>query len=342
MPLFKKELNPEDRTLFLRQLAMLCEYGLTLPQAIGRLSESNESTAVAVYCRRLMEGMEGQGLNALSQTHPMLSVLARLTEKSTSAQLLSQSLYEMADVNETTAGYRKAMAAAIAYPAKLLLVALMFWIIAMIFVIPVFEELFGEFENQLPAATQFLLTISRWVQDNILYMLVGIGLFIALCAAAPRVRAWTLWLMPSLRTVVRSNIALHFCHLLAILTRFGLPLPDAIQLTIAALPASTFSRQFKRIDSEAKDLAGFKTALKDTNVLPKSVLALVEVIDRVESLPSAFGQFTNYLSKVFNSQLTRAYKDVEISIFIATAIVIGAMVIALYLPIFHMAGAIGG
>ncbi len=342
MPLFQKELNAEERTLFLRQLAMLSEYGLALPQAVRRLSESNESAAVAAYCRRLLERMEGHGLNALSQTHPMLSVLARLAEKSASAQLLSQSLYEMADVNETTAGYRKAIAAALVYPVKLLVVALMFWIIAMIFVIPIFEEFFSEFENQLPTATQALLSISRWVQGNILFVLAGLGFFVMLCAVAPRMRSWVLWLMPSLRTVVRNNIALHFCHLLAILTRFGLPLSDAVQLTVAALPASAFSRQFKRIDTDVKDLAGFKAALKETTVLPESVLALVEIIDRVESLPAAFGQFANYLSKVFNSQLTRAYKDVEISVFIVTAMVIGAMVIALYLPLFRMAGAIGG
>jgi type IV pilus assembly protein PilC len=269
-------------------------------------------------------------------------VLARLSEKSASPRLLAQSLYELADVHDTTAGYGKALAAALIYPAKLFGIAVLFWIVAMVFVTPVFEELFRDFGSQLPEPTQKLLDVSQWVRDYALFLLGGLGLFLSILAAAPRVRIGMIWLVPSLRTVVRNNAALHFCHLLAILGRYGFSLTDAVQLSVAAMPSSVFARQFKRIEAESRDLAGFKGALLNTFVLPKSILALVQIIDRAEALPAAFGHFSAFLRKGFDAQLARAYKTVEIGAFIAMAVVIGAMVIALYLPIFHMAGAIGG
>jgi type IV pilus assembly protein PilC len=329
--------------LLLRQLALLTGSGLSLPDALKRLSQYNESASVQAFCRELLEQQDArqhpEDESHLNFMRPLLNVLGG---EGVPDEKISQILYEMADVNETTAGFRSAIATAMVYPVKLFLIAVVIWSLMLVFVIPVFDSLFADFGSSLPQATQGLLALSRVFRGNVVYigiLLVAVLFFIT---QAKRTQRVFLRLFPSLRNLMKKMDVIHFSHLLSIFLAAGLPLKEAVSNAAATMPASAFSPRLEKMGAGLATPMQLTDALKRTGLFPASVLGLTGLAGQVEVLAEIFKNSALYLCRGFDTHLAKAVKAFEMVIFFIVAVVVGGMVIAMYLPIFRLAGAVGG
>ncbi len=341
MPLFHKRLDPNDRTLLLRQLALLCGNGLSMDQAIRRLAQHNESAKVRSYCRSLLDQTDRRDTTDAFFDPLVTAVLERCSESAAQTSTMAEGLYAMADVTETTAQYDKSLKSALAYPVAVFLVFIVVLAVVLIFVIPVFQDLFAGYGGRLPGSTRMVLAISGWFKTYIELIVGGIVAILVLFKRAPACRLWFTWAVPGLRGVMKDVAAIHFSQSLGLLLKLGMPLAGAFQIAAQSISKSAYGTRLTRNMKPVADLASLKATMKASGVFAESITGVIDLVEQAEMLPKIFSDFSTYLRKGFDAQLKRAYKQIEVAAFLMTAVWIGGAVIAMYLPIFTMAGAIG-
>lgn len=338
----EKPLTSADKVLLLRQLGLLAAGGLSPLDALQRLARSNESKKLQVFCRTVLDRHVERKMSdddTLRSIHPLIPVL---NEQVPDRQGFSQALYDMADVSETTSGFKSAILAAMVYPVKLFLLALAIWSLVLIFVIPVFDAVFIDFGAALPYPTQVVVAASRFLQKHIL--LVG-GLLLALVlliVVERRTQRVFLWFFPSLRSLAKKTTAIHFTHLLSVCLAAGLSLDLAVNKAAGAMPATSLSSRLRNLNHKISTPAELTDALRNTRLFPSTLLGLIGLAGQATHLTEILRQSAKYLCKGFDAHLAKAVKTVEMAVFLMVALVVGGMVIAMYLPIFRLAGAVGG
>lgn len=341
MPLFKKRLDSNDRTLLLRQLALLCGNGLSMDQAIRRLARHNESAGVRSYCRSLLETSDRHDTPDALCDPLMAAVLDRCSESTDLSPTVAEGLYEMADVNEATAQYDKSLKSALVYPITVFSIFIVVLAIVLVFVIPVFEDLFAGFGSHLPDPTRTVLAISRWFKTYVAFVAAGIAVILMLLKKSPGCRVLFTWAVPGLRKVMQDVAAIHFSQLFAILLKFGMSLDGAFQIAAQSVSKTAYGMRFTRHIAQVTDLASLKETMKTSGVFNESITGVIDFVEQTDVLPKIFADFSTYLRKGFDARLKKAYRQIEVAAFLITAICIGGAVIAMYLPIFRMAGAMG-
>ena len=178
--LFKREgkVTAEDIALFARQLATMLTAGIPMVQAFEIIGVGNDKPAVQKLVLAIRSDIEvGTALNQALAKHPLYfdDLFVNLIEAGEHAGALETVLDKIATYKEKTEALKKKIKKALFYPAAVLAVAVIVTVILLLFVIPQFESLFKGFGADLPAFTQFVIGLSRWMQDNgwILLLIVG-------------------------------------------------------------------------------------------------------------------------------------------------------------------------
>src|SRR4029078_5444880 len=177
--LFKsgKKINSEDIALFARQLATMLQAGLPMVQCFDIIGNVHDKPAMQKLVLAIKADVEaGTSLHEALAKHPLYfdDLFVNLVEAGEHAGALETLLDKVATYKEKTEALKKKIKKALFYPAAVLAVAVIVTVILLVFVIPQFESLFKGFGADLPAFTQFVIDLSKFVQSN--------GFFIAIVA----------------------------------------------------------------------------------------------------------------------------------------------------------------
>src|SRR6187455_381495 len=178
---FKKggKVKAEDIAVFSRQLATMLAAGIPLVQAFEIVGNGNDKPAMQRLILDIKADVEGgTSLHEALGKHPLHfdDLYVNLVEAGEQAGALETLLDKIATYKEKTEALKKKVKKALFYPAAVLVVAVVVTVILLIFVIPQFESLFKGFGADLPAFTQMVINLSRWVQSQGWWMAVVIGI----------------------------------------------------------------------------------------------------------------------------------------------------------------------
>src|SRR5437868_10850341 len=182
--LFKsgKKVNAEDIALFARQLATMLQAGIPMVQCFDIIGNGHDKPSMQKLVLAIKSDVEaGTTLHESLGKHPLYfdDLFVNLVEAGEQAGALETLLDKIATYKEKTEALQTKVKTALFYPAAVLAVAVIVTCILLIFVIPQFEELFKGFGADLPAFTQFVINMSRGLQDNGLYVIVVVvGAFV--------------------------------------------------------------------------------------------------------------------------------------------------------------------
>src|ERR1700722_8650580 len=172
------KVKPEDIAIFSRQLATMLAAGLPLVQAFEIVGNGNDKPSMQKLILDVKADVEGgTSLHEALGKHPLYfdDLFVNLVEAGEQAGALESLLDKIATYKEKTEALKKKVKKALFYPAAVLVVAVVVTIILLIFVIPQFEDLFKGFGADLPAFTQMVIGLSRFVQSQGLYLAAVIG-----------------------------------------------------------------------------------------------------------------------------------------------------------------------
>lgn len=356
-PLFsgRRQLKWEELRLFSEQLGSIAKSGFPLVPSLASMARDLHQPALRDATEKLRDDLaRGTSLEEAfrRQEHrfpPLYSALARAGEMTGD---LSAVLGMMSQHATRMAGVTHRVKMAMAYPLMLTVSAIGVITYQLLYIVPVFAEIFGEMGGKLPAPTRFLLGLSEILRGHWPFLtaaapFAGIGVVAAYVwmRRNPSGRRWLdscLLYFPGIGVAYQGVVQARFCQTLSLLLQARVPMLDALSLAGAASGSAVLERLVGPATDEMAYGARLTDALRKTNFFSPSFHWLLgtaeergQVVDALDNLAESAERSVRAREQMLGAVITPA-----LVVFIGG--VVGFITVSLYLPIFTLGDQIGG
>lgn len=245
-------------------------------------------------------------------------------------------------------GLRQKMTKAISYPIFLIVIGMAVIGFLVAYVMPTFVSVYGETGKTLPWATQLLLQLVAHAEVwglaatiALAGVILGIRTYYATSAGQLMIDRFILNL-PLVGMVAVEHNAVQFTRTLATILAGGTPLVDALQGARAAVSNRFISSRLAGAVEEIREGTTLADALESCQVLPKLVIEMLSVGEETGSLESMLKDVAEFYEADIDTRLGQLTTWMEPALLLVMGVLVGGIVIVMYLPVFQMAGTVGG
>lgn len=349
-PLFgarKKKITTKDIAVFSRQLATMMSAGVPLVQSFDIVGRGHENPSMQELILQIKDDIEGG--NTLTESlrkHPIYfdDLFCNLVEAGEQAGVLETLLHKIAEYKEKTESLKAKVKKALTYPAAVVVVAFIVTAILLIFVVPQFEELFKGFGADLPAFTQLVIHLSRFMQDNWYFVFGGIGVaiytfmyFKKRSMAFNRLLDRLFLRIPIIGPQILHKSAIaRFARTLSTMSAAGVPLVEALQSVAGASGNAVYSDAILHIREAVATGQQLQQAMRQTSLFPNMVIQMVAIGEESGSIDSMLSKVADFYEEEVDNAVDSLSSLMEPMIMAFLGVVVGSLVIAMYLPIFKL------
>jgi type IV pilus assembly protein PilC len=346
--LFKsgKKITSEDIALFARQLATMLQAGIPMVQCFDIIGNGHDKPSMQKLVLAVKADVEaGTSLHEALGKHPLYfdDLFVNLVEAGEHAGALETLLDKIATYKEKTEALKKKIKKALFYPAAVLAVAVIVTIILLIFVIPQFESLFKGFGADLPAFTQMVIDMSRFVQSQGWWMLILFGagvyaFFYFKKRSRPMRRTLDRMLLkaPVVGPImVKASIA-RYARTLSTMFAAGVPLVEALTSVAGATGNIVYEEAVLRIRDEVSTGQRLQRCMEATGLFPNMVIQMIAVGEESGSLDQMAAKVADFYEADVDAAVDSMSSLLEPLIMAILGVLVGGLVIAMYLPIFKL------
>ena len=346
--LFKsgKKVSPEDIALFARQLATMLQAGIPMVQCFDIIGNGHDKPSVQKLVLAIKADIEaGTSLHEALAKHPLYfdDLFVNLVEAGEQAGALETLLDKIATYKEKTEALKKKIKKAMFYPTAVLGVAVIVTVILLIFVIPQFESLFKGFGADLPAFTQMVINMSKFVQEKGFFLAVVVGaLGYTFFYFKKRSRPMRRFLDRSLLKapivgpiIVKAAIA-RYARTLSTMFAAGVPLVEALNSVAGATGNIVFEEAVLKIRDEVATGQRLQRSMENTGLFPNMVIQMIAVGEESGSLDSMAAKVADFYEADVDAAVDAMSSLIEPLIMSILGVLVGGLVIAMYLPIFKL------
>ena len=340
------KVNNEDIAVFSRQLATMMSAGIPMVQAFEIIGNGHEKPAMQKLVLDVKANIEGGStLHQSLAKHPLYfdDLFVNLVEAGEQAGALETLLDKIATYKEKTEALKKKIKKALFYPAAVLVVAVVVSVILLIFVIPQFESLFKGFGADLPAFTQMVVNLSRFVQKQGWWMLLLVGAgFYAFFYFKKRSRKMQLVLdrvmlkFPIIGPILQKSAIARFARTLSTMFAAGVPLVEAMGSVAGATGNIVYEEAVMRMKDEVATGQRLQRAMENVGLFPNMVVQMIAVGEESGSLDTMSGKVAEFYEAEVDNAVDSMSSLLEPLIMAVLGVLVGGMVIAMYLPIFKL------
>ena len=346
--LFKGEgkVTAEDIAIFSRQLATMLTAGIPMVQAFEIVGVGHDKPAVQKLVLSIKQDIEtGNALHQALGRHPLYfdDLYTNLVEAGEHAGALEAVLEKIATYKEKTEALKKKIKKALFYPAAVLAVAIIVTVILLLFVIPQFESLFKGFGADLPAFTQFVVNMSRWLQANGWIVLIAAGAAVfAFAYFYRRSRPMRQFIdrmslgIPVIGPILRKSAIARFARTLATMFAAGVPLVEAMKSVSGATGNIVYQDAVLRMRDSISTGMRMQRAMENTGLFPNMVVQMIAVGEESGSLDEMAGKVADFYEADVDAAVDALSSLLEPLIMVILGVLVGGMVVAMYLPIFKL------
>jgi len=337
----------KDLVVFTRQLATMIDAGLPLVKSLEVLSSQQSNTKFKDIISQVKEEVEGGATfsDALAK-HPKVfnSLYVNLARAGETGGVLDVVLLRLANYLEKIEALRRRIKGAMIYPAIVIVVAAAVLSIVILFVVPVFAELFKDLGTTLPVLTQIVVDVSLFIRLNILYIAISLVLIVILITMLHRrsyqVRRLTdafllrLWIVGNL--ILKTAVA-RFSRTLSTLTAGGIPILDGLEITARAsgnLVIEEAILEARKSVSEGQTLA--EPLSLRPNIFSPMVVQMISVGEQTGALDEMLSKIADFYEDEVDVAIAALMSALEPLIIVFLGITVGIIVISMYLPMFKL------
>jgi type IV pilus assembly protein PilC len=335
-----------DISIFARQLATMMSSGVPLVQSFDIVGRGHENKAMQKLIMEIKADVEAGGTLAEAlRKHPdnFDTLFCNLVEAGEQAGILEDLLGRIAMYKEKTESMKKKIKKALTYPIAVIVVAFIITAILMIFVVPVFGNMFKEFGAALPAPTQFVVWLSDAFVANWHIIFGSIGAFIYVFSQAKK-RSKTFADMlqrislklPIFGELLRKSAIARFARTLSTMFAAGTPLVEAMESVAGATGNIIYYEACMKIRDDISTGTQLAVSLRDTGVFPNMVVQMVQIGEEAGSVDAMLGKVADFYEEEVDNLVDALSSLMEPMIMAFLGVVIGGLVVAMYLPIFKM------
>ena len=343
-------ISSKDIAVFSRQLATMLKSGVPLVTSFQIISGGQKNPRMQTMVDKIRADVEsGSSLyEALSEFPVQFDELyTNLIKAGESAGVLDTILDDIATHKERIESIKGKIRKAMYYPAAVITVAIIVTSILLIFVIPQFEAIFQNFGADLPAFTKMIVGASRFMKSNGLYILLTfIATVVAFIMVKKRSTKCAHCLdrvslrIPIIGGILEQAAIARFCRTLAITFAAGVPLVDALDIVDGATGNTVFDNAAARIRENVAVGHSLQLSMQQTNVFPNMVIQMAAIGEEAGSLDEMLIKVAEAYEEEVSNAVDALSSLLEPLIIVFVGVIVGAMVIAMYLPIFKMAAVI--
>lgn len=348
-PLFggpRKKITPKHIAVFSRQLATMLSAGVPLVQAFDIVGKGHDNPSMQDLLMSIKADVEaGTTLADALVKHPLYfdELFCNLVRAGEQAGVLETLLHKIADYKEKTESLKGKIKKALTYPVAVIIVAVIVTAILLIFVVPTFEDLFKSFGADLPAFTQMVVNLSRWLRDW-WYVAVGAiaGAVTAFVKAKQRSPAFNHALdrmalgVPVVGAILHKAAVARFARTLATMSAAGVPLVEALQSVAGATGNIIYSEAVLRMRDDVATGQQLQMSMRQANIFPSMVMQMVAIGEESGSLDSMLSKVADFYEEEVDNAVDSLSSLLEPLIMAVLGILVGGLVIAMYLPIFKL------
>ena len=351
LPWRRGKVSKKELAVFTRQFATMIDAGLPLVQCLDILGMQQENDGFKKVILRVKEDVESGSTfaDALGK-HPGVfdDLFVNLVSAGEVGGILDTILARLAAYIEKAMKLGKQIKSAMVYPSTILAVALIVTVVLLLYVIPIFGNMFSDFGQSLPVPTQIVLALSGYTRK---YFLVFI-LFIVLVAFAIRwyYRQETgrrnidrlLLRMPILGDLIRKIAVARFARTLATMVASGVPILEGMDIVAKSAGNKIIEEAVMKARTSISEGKTISEPLAQSKVFPIMVTQMVGVGEATGALDAMLTKIADFYDDEVDAAVGALTSLLEPMLMIFLGVVIGGLVIAMYLPIFKLAGVVGG
>ncbi len=345
IPGFGEKVKAKEVSLFTRQFATMIDAGLPIVQCLDILSEQSESKLLRNTVRTIKQDVEGgRTLTEALSKYPKIfdNLYVSMVQAGEAGGVLSTILNRIAMFVEKATKLKKTVKGAMIYPSAIIAVACIVVAILLIFVIPVFAELYGSMGKALPVPTQVTINISNWFVANWylpLFGLVGViaGLRIYYQTDQGKMNIDRILLrLPIVGDLLRKVAVARFSQNMAILLSSGVPILDSLAITSKTAGNKVVEKAI--MDSRVSISQGRNVAdpLRESKIFPPMVCHMVAVGENTGGLDTMLKKVAELYEEEVDDAVANLTAMMEPMIMVVLGVILGGLVISMYLPIFQL------
>jgi type IV pilus assembly protein PilC len=340
------KIKPGDIAVFSRQLATMLAAGIPMVQAFEIVGNGNDKPAMQKLILDIKSDVEGgTSLHEALSKHPLHfdDLFVNLVQAGEQAGALESLLDKVATYKEKTEALKKKVKKALFYPAAVLAVAVVVTIILLIFVIPQFESLFKGFGADLPAFTQMIINLSKFVQaDGLFIAMVVAGAIYAFAYFHKRSRKMRQTLdrlmlkFPIIGPILNKSAIARYARTLSTMFAAGVPLVEALDSVAGATGNIVYEDAVMKMRDEVATGQRLQRAMENTGLFPNMVIQMIAVGEESGSLDEMSSKVATFYEAEVDNAVDSMSSLLEPLIMAILGVLVGGLVIAMYLPIFKL------
>lgn len=328
------------KSIYYRQLALMLAAEVPAIEALDTICQGaihpklNKISAVITDDVR-----SGMPLSVAVNKHPEVfsRALVDAVGKAEKGPGIGRILNAHADAAEKSALIRDKLLQALFYPAKVFLLAMLVFVMALTFVVPVFEDLYTSFHAALPTPTRHVIALGVFMKTYWPFVLAGLVCLVVLAVWNPRLRWGLFFWLPFVRRSRHHLMLASFFQNLALLLETELPLAQAVRAAALSLADGRTADQLAGISETITDVGTLKERLQTSGFFPPLAIQMVSVGEKSGGMPASLSRLAAYYDTLADKDLFRLTDATATGAILILGLLIGYLVFSLYLPIFQMA-----
>ncbi|OCC16205.1 Type IV fimbrial assembly protein PilC [Dissulfuribacter thermophilus] len=348
---FQPKVKTKDVVVFTRQLSTMIDAGLPLVQGLDALVEQQENKTFKKILHEIKQDVEsGSTFADALKKHPKIfdRLYCNMIQAGEIGGILDEVMKRLATYMEKAERLKRKVKGAMMYPAIVLTIAVVVLAIILIFVIPVFQKMFEESGHALPAPTQLVIDISEFVKAYILHIIAAlIGLIVALkkfhsTEKGARILDRFILKVPVLGPLLRKVSVAKFTRTLGTLLNSGVPIIDSLNVAAGTAGNKIVEDAIYKVRSSISEGKTVAQPLLESGIFPNMVVQMISVGETTGALDDMLNKIADFYDEEVDAAVDALTSAIEPLMIVFLGGTIGSIIIAMYLPIFQMAGAVGG
>ncbi|MEE4688029.1 type II secretion system F family protein [Pseudomonas alliivorans] len=345
-----KKIKPLDIAFFARQMATMMKAGVPLLQSFDIISEGAENPNMRSLVNSLKQEVSAGNsfATALRQKPDQFdNLFCNLVDAGEQAGALESLLDRVATYKEKTERLKAKIKKAMTYPAAVLVVAVVVSGILLLKVVPQFQTVFQGFGADLPAFTLMVIGLSEVVQN---WWLAIIGIFV--CSFFIFRRSYKqsqkfrdsvdrfLLKIPLIGPLIFKSSVARYARTLATTFAAGVPLVEALDSVAGATGNVVFRNAVMKIKQDVSTGMQLNFSMRSTGVFPSLAIQMTAIGEESGALDSMLDKVATYYEDEVDNMVDSLTSLMEPMIMALLGVIVGGLVIAMYLPIFQLGGAV--
>jgi len=346
-----KPVSAKDIAFFSRQMATMMKSGVPIVSSLEIIGGGHKNPRMKKMVDTIRTDIEGgSSLYEAISKHPVQfdELYRNLVRAGEGAGVLETVLDTIANYKENIEALKGKIKKALFYPTMVIAVALLVSAILLIFVVPQFEEVFAGFGAELPAFTQMIVNLSRFmVSWWWLMAIVIVGAIVGFVMAykrSPRMQHGMdrfILKVPVIGQIMHNSSIARFARTTAVTFKAGVPLVEALGIVAGATGNKVYEEAVLRMRDDVSVGYPVNMAMKQVNIFPHMVVQMTGIGEEAGALDTMLFKVAEYFEQEVNNAVDSLSSLLEPMIMVFIGVVVGGMVIGMYLPIFKLGAVVG-